>query len=182
MGESFNLIDNFKIDNVIFNKGNYNDLEKKLIYKLEKKDIKYFNNIKKLNINKNKFYFINDLVYDNENDNSNILYFEFNKYKFLFMGDSSKIVENNILNKYDLDNIDVLKVGLHGSNTSSCKEFIEKINTKYSVISVGENNRYNHPNKDVLDNLKNSYVLRTDVNGSIMFEIKNNSLRVDKIK
>ena len=86
MGESFNLIDNFKIDNVIFNKGNYNDLEKKLIYKLEKKDIKYFNNIKKLNINKNKFYFINDLVYDNENDNINILYFEFNKYKFLFMG------------------------------------------------------------------------------------------------
>ena len=182
MGESFNLIDNFKIDNVIFNKGNYNDLEKKLIYKLEKKDIKYFNNIKKLNINKNKFYFINDLVYDNENDNSNILYFEFNKYKFLFMGDSSKIVENDVLNKYDLNNIDVLKVGHHGSNTSSCKEFIEKINTKYSVISVGENNRYNHPNKDVLDNLKNSYVLRTDVNGSIMFEIKNNRLRVDKIK
>ena len=98
------------------------------------------------------------------------------------MGDSSKIVENNILNKYDLDNIDVLKVGLHGSNTSSCKEFIEKINPKYSVISVGLKNRYNHPNKDVLDNLKNSYVLRTDVNGSIMFEIKNNSLRVDKIK
>lgn len=182
MGESFNLIDNFKTDNVIFNKGNYNDLEKKLIYKLEKKDIKYFNNIKKLNINKNKFYFINDLVYDNENDNSNILYFEFNKYKFLFMGDSSKIVENDVLNKYDLNNIDVLKVGHHGSNTSSCKEFIEKINTKYSVISVGENNRYNHPNKDVLDNLKKSYVLRTDVNGSIMFEIKNNSLRVDKIK
>lgn len=95
------------------------------------------------------------------------------------MGDSSKIVENDVLNKYDLNNIDVLKVGHHGSNTSSCKEFIEKINTKYSVISVGENNRYNHPNKDVLDNLKNSYVLRTDVNGSIMFEIKNNSLRVE---
>ena len=182
MGESFNLIDNFKIDNVIFNKGNYNDLEKKLIYKLEKKDIKYFNNIKKLNINKNKFYFINDLVYDNENDNSNILYFEFNKYKFLFMGDSSKIVENDILNKYDLNNIDVLKVGHHGSNTSSSKKIIEKINPKYSVISVGLKNRYKHPNKEVLDNLKNSYVLRTDINGSIMFEIKNNSLRVDKIK
>ena len=45
-----------------------------------------------------------------------------------------------------------------------------------------KNNRYNHPNKDVLNNLKNSCVLRTDINGSIMFEIKNNSLRVDKIK
>ncbi len=98
------------------------------------------------------------------------------------MGDSSIIVENDVLNKYDLNNIDVLKVGHHGSNTSSCKEFIENINPKYSVISVGENNRYNHPNKDVLNNLKNSYLLKTDINGSIMFEIKNNSLRVDKIK
>ena len=182
MGESFNLIDNFKIDNVIFNKGNYNDLEKKLIYKLEKKDIKYFNNIKKLNINNNKFYFINDLVYDNENDNSNILYFEFNKYKFLFMGDSSKIVENDILNKYDLDNIDVLKVGHHGSKTSSGKEFIDEINPKYSIISVGTNNRYGHPNDSVLDNLELSKIYRTDQDGSIMFKIKNNSLRVDKIK
>ena len=179
MGESFNLSDNFKIDNVIFNKGNYNDLEKKLIYKLEKKDIKYFNNIKKLNINKNKFYFINDLVYDNENDNSNILYFEFNKYKFLFMGDSSKIVENDVLNKYDLNNIDVLKVGHHGSRTSSGEEFIDEINPKYSIISVGKNNRYGHPNKEVLNNLGNSKIYRTDQDGSIMFKIKNNKLKIE---
>ena len=179
MGESFNLIDNFKIDNVIFNKGNYNDLEKKLIYKLEKKDIKYFNNIKKLNINKNKFYFINDLVYDNENDNSNVLYFEFNKYKFLFMGDSSKTVENDILNKYDLDNIDVLKVGHHGSKTSSDKEFIDEINSKYSIISVGKNNRYGHPNKEVLNNLDQSKIYRTDQDGSIMFKFKNNKLKIE---
>ena len=95
------------------------------------------------------------------------------------MGDAGVKVEEDLIEKYNLKDIDALKVGHHGSKTSSSKEFIENINPKYSVISVGENNRYNHPNKDVLNNLKNSYVLRTDVNGSIMFEIKSNKLKIE---
>ena len=75
------------------------------------------------------------------------------------------------MNKYNLSDIDVLKVGHHGSKTSSSKEFISEINPKYSVISVGMNNRYGHPNKEVIDNLKNSKIFRTDEDGSIMFKI-----------
>ena len=74
----------------------------------------------------------------------------------MFMGDASSTNEKEIMNKYNLPNIDVLKVGHHGSRTSSSKEFINEIKPKYSIISVGKNNRYGHPNKEVLENLKSS--------------------------
>ena len=84
----------------------------------------------------------------------------------------------NILDKYNISNIDVLKVGHHGSKTSSGKVFIDGINPKYSIISVGKNNRYGHPNKEVLNNLDGSKIYRTDQDGSIMFKIKKNKLRI----
>ena len=53
------------------------------------------------------------------------------------------------------------------------------INPKYSIISVGKNNRYGHPNKEVLNNLDHSKIYRTDEDGSIMFKIKNNKLKIE---
>ena len=87
------------------------------------------------------------------------------------MGDAGIEKEKDILQKYNLSNIDVLKVGHHGSNTSSSKIFINKVNPKYGVISVGKKNRYGHQNKEILNTLDNSKIYRTDKNGSIMFKI-----------
>ena len=179
MGEAFNLINNFKVDKVIFNCGPYNNLEEELIKVLDKKNIKYYSCIKALNIDKNKLYFLRTRKYDNENDNSSVIYTELNGYKFMFMGDASIFTEKEILDRYNLPNIDVLKVGHHGSRTSSSAEFINVINPKYSVISVGKNNRYGHPNKEVLENLSNSKIYRTDKQGSIMFKIKNNKIDME---
>ena len=95
------------------------------------------------------------------------------------MGDAGTDKEKEILNQYNLFNIDVLKVGHHGSRTSSSKEFTNKINPKYSIISVGKNNRYGHPEKQVLDNLKNSKIYRTDYDGSIMIKIRDNKLAIE---
>ena len=117
--------------------------------------------------------------YDNENDNSNVIYTELNGYKFMFMGDASKLKEEDIIKKYKLAKIDFLKVGHHGSKTSSSKEFISKINPKYSIISVGRKNKYGHPNKEALNNLNNSKIYRTDQDGSIMFKIKDNKLEIE---
>ena len=114
MGEAINLVNNFKVDKVIFNCGPYNDLEKELIKVLDKKKIKYYSCIKELNIDKNKLYFLQAKEYDNENDNSNVIYTELNNYKFMFMGDASTTTEKEIIDKYNLPNIDVLKVGHHG--------------------------------------------------------------------
>ena len=179
MGEAINLVENFKVEKVIFNCGLYNDLENELIEVLDKKKIKYYSCIKELNIDNNKLYFLQTKEYDNENDNSNVIYSELNVYKFMFMGDASVTTEKEIMNKYNLPDIDVLKVGHHGSKTSSSKEFINVINPKYSIISVGKNNRYGHPNKEVLENLENSKIYRTDLDGSIMFKIKNNELKIE---
>ena len=174
-GEAINLVENFKVEKVIFNCGEFNDLEKELIKVLDKKKIKYYSCIDKLD----DLCFLQTKEYENENDNSNVVYTEINNYKFLFMGDASITTEKEILDKYNLTDIDVLKVGHHGSKTSSGKEFINKINPKYSIISVGKNNRYGHPNKEVLNNLDNSKIYRTDKDGSIMFKIKNNKLKIE---
>ena len=179
MGEAINLVNNFKVEKVIFNCGSYNDLEQELIKELDKKHIKYYSCIRELNIDKNRLYFLQTKLYDNENDNSNVIYTELNGYKFLFMGDASSTTEKEIIDKYNLPDIDVLKVGHHGSRTSSSKEFIYEINPKYSIISVGRNNRYGHPNKEVLENLNKSKVYRTDQDGSVIFKIKNNKLQVE---
>ena len=179
MGEAVNLVENFKVEKVIFNCGEFNDLEKELIKVLDKKKIKYYSCIKELNIDNNKLHFLQTKEYDNENDNSNVIYTELNGYKFMFMGDASSTTEKEILNKYNLPDIDVLKVGHHGSKTSSRKEFIDSIKPKYSIISVGKNNRYGHPNKEVLDNLEDSKIYRTDQNGTIILKIKNNKLKIE---
>ncbi len=95
------------------------------------------------------------------------------------MGDAGIEVEEDLIEKYNLKDIDVLKVGHHGSKTSSSEEFINKINPKYSIISVGTNNRYGHPNQEVLDNLGDSKIYRTDKDGSIMFKIKKDKLEIE---
>ena len=179
MGEAVNLVNNFKVEKVIFNCCESNNLEKELIKVLDKKKIKHYSCIKELNIDKNKLHFLQTKEYDNENDNSNVIYTELNGYKFMFMGDASSTTEKEILNKYNLPDVDVLKVGHHGSKTSSSKTFINEINPRYSVISVGKNNRYGHPNKEVLDNLEDSKIYRTDQNGTIILKIKNNKLKIE---
>ena len=179
MGEAINLVENFKVEKVIFNCGEFNELEQDLIKVLDKRKIPYYSCIKELNIDNNKFHFLNNKDYGNENDNSSVIYTELDNHKFLFMGDAGVEVEEDLIEKYNLQDIDVLKVGHHGSRTSSGKNFIDEINPKYSIISVGKNNRYGHPNNEVLNNLKDSKIYITDIDGSIMFEIKNNKLRVE---
>ena len=146
---------------------------------MDEKKIPYYSCIKELNIDNNKLYFLQTKEYDNENDNSNVIYTELSGYNFMFMGDASSTTEKEIIDKYNLPDIDILKVGHHGSRTSSSIEFINEINPEYSIISVGKNNRYGHPNKEVLDALEESKIYRTDQNGSIMFKINNNKLKIE---
>lgn len=180
IGGALYLIDNFKVDNVILNKGDYTELEVELIIHLKNKNIKYTNNINKIPLLGSYMYLLNTKKFSNENDNSIVTYFEYQKYKFLFMGDSSSKTEEYLINNYNLTNISFLKVGHHGSNTSSSPLFINKITPKVSLISVGRNNLYHHPSKEVLTNLSNSVIYRTDINKSIKIKI-NNKVKITKL-
>ena len=146
---------------------------------LNQKNINYYKCVDKISLDDNTLYFLNTREFNDENNNSNVIYLDIYNYNFLFMGDAGVDREYELLKNYNLSNIDFLEIGHHGSNTSSGKEFINEIKPKYSVISVGKNNRYGHPNKEILDNLKDTKIYRTDQDGSIIFKIKNNKLKIE---
>lgn len=106
-----------------------------------------------------------------ENDSSLVLYFNFLNLDFLLMGDASKVIENNILNEVSYLNVDILKVGHHGSSTSTSYNFIKTIKPKEAIISCGKNNKYGHPSIEVINIL--SYfdvnIRRTDIEGTIVY-------------
>lgn len=176
IGGSITSINNFQVKNVILNKGTFTDLEKELIKNLNKKKIPYQININKINLSNHTIYLLNNTKYNNENDNSIITYFTYQKYKFLYMGDASINTEDNLLENYNLNNISILKVGHHGSNTSSSKDFISQINPSISLISVGKNNIYHHPNKEVINNLSKSRIYRTDINNMVKLTINSKGI------
>ena len=100
MGEVINLVNNFKVEKVIFNCGEFNELEQDLINVLDKKKVQYYSCINELNIADNKLYFLNNKDYGNENDDSNVIYTELNNNKFLFMGDAGVEVEQRRMKIY----------------------------------------------------------------------------------
>ncbi len=178
MGAAESLVNSFPVDRVIFNMDSYNPLEKNLICVLEQKKIPTFQGLKEFQSGAYHIQFLNTRIYDNENDNSNVLYFCYHHLQFLFMGDAGYLREKEILEKYSLSNIDFLKVGHHGSDTSSSKGFIDQIQPKNSLISVGENNRYGHPKKQVLQILSSSHIYRTDQDGSIEIHLFKNGYKI----
>ena len=118
------------------------------------------------------------------NDSSIVLKGEFDDYSFLFMADASSKVEEKLINSYSEDlKSDVLKVGHHGSNTSSSNKFLEYIKPKYAIISVGKENRYNHPGKYTINRLNNLSIetYKTSTDGSILVTCDSKSISVSKI-
>lgn len=104
---------------------------------------------------------------DDENDTSLLINVSYGDFNCLFTGDMSCFAEKNLLRKDKVPEADVLKVSHHGSKASLCEEFYERISPTYSVISVGEDNTYGHPNAKTLETIKNSCVFRTDINGDV---------------
>ncbi|MBQ7377087.1 MAG: MBL fold metallo-hydrolase [Clostridia bacterium] len=105
--------------------------------------------------------------YDDTNAYSLILRITYGNHAFLFLGDATKENERELTGDFTAD---VVKVGHHGSTTSSDPGFVQKTRAKYAVISVGANNRYNHPKQAVLDTwtAANATILRTDLEGTIV--------------
>lgn len=112
---------------------------------------------------------------EGDNNASIVLQLNANGRTFLFTGDLEADGERELLKRMDLEHIDVLKVGHHGSKSSTSEEFLSMITPKAAIISVGKNNRYGHPAREVLDRLKafNVQVFRTDQHGAITFTIHN---------
>ncbi len=108
--------------------------------------------------------------YDETNDTSIVLRVEYGKTSFLFTGDMESVAERDLLDAGVNLQATVLKVGHHGSSSSTSYRFLREVAPQYAIISVGEGNSYNHPNEDVLSRLRDADVglYRTDLQGDII--------------
>lgn len=103
---------------------------------------------------------------DDENANSVSVYMMVGGLKYLLTGDLPEAGEK----KLPTVDVDVFKLGHHGSDTSSSEDLLTRIDPEWTVISVGRNNRYGHPHEDVLARLVGKHVLRTDEHGMVVCE------------
>lgn len=123
----------------------------------------------------------NNSTYTELNNYSVVTKITYGTTKFLFMGDAEKLSENEI--KEDVT-ADVIKIGHHGSNTSSSIDFIKKVNAKYGIISVGLNNKYNLPKEEIITNWENSgtKIYLTSINGTITASSDGTNIKIESEK
>lgn len=115
------------------------------------------------------------------NSMSLVLKFSYKGFSVLISGDAEADEEKDILKKgFDLS-ADILKVGHHGSSTSSSAKFLDAVNPQYAVISLGKNNKYNHPHKQTIDKLnkRNIKYFRTDESSTVVFSYDLNQIIVN---
>ena len=116
---------------------------------------------------------------ENLNNSSIISRITYNNFSMLFTGDAEESQEKRLLKLYKNKSIisDILKVGHHGSNTSTCEELLEKVKPKIALIGVGEKNTFEHPSPSIINRLKkfNCKIYRTDLMGEIIISVEKNS-------
>lgn len=177
IGNMSDVIDDYKVLNFYAPKVQTTERTfEKMIESLKSKNLK-INVLKKgadsINLGKNTKVTIFSPAkdsYEDLNNYSPVIKIEYGKTSFLFTGDAEKDVEKEILASNEDINADVLKVGHHGSSTSTTQDFLNKVHPIIGVISVGQDNTYNHPNSDTLKRLTENKITiyRTDKDGSVV--------------
>lgn len=156
-----------------------------MVYSLKSKKIK-INVLKKnsssINLGKNTsiiVYSPENNSYDNINNYSVVMKISYKNNSFIFTGDAEKEVEQSILSQNNNLSCDVLKIGHHGSSTSTTEDFLNACNPSIAVISVGEYNEFNHPDSEIIDRLVNCKckIYRTDKDKSVTLISDGNSIR-----
>ena len=122
----------------------------------------------KVNVEYPFYLLLQERMAKDENDSSIISYFTYDHLNYLFMGDASKEIEKQLMDTYDLK-ADVIKVGHHGSNTSSDAAFLDSLDCKIALISAGYKNKYDHPSTETLKTLDHLHIhtFCTSTDGSI---------------
>lgn len=144
-----------------------------------------------INVEKNLYFDViwpdsNTVIEENSiNNNALVCKLNYKNFNMLFTGDIEEEAEQKIIEMHSSSSIraQVLKVGHHGSKSSSIKEFLELVNPKIALIGVGANNKYGHPNNEVIERLKvlNCDIYRTDEMGEISLKINSNG-EIKKVK
>ncbi len=166
VGGLFAILENLKVKKILLGVQPENSKQLDDLIKIAKKksiDIQVMEAGSKLKIEKEIFIEMlwpnkKSLIENNPlNNNSLVCKLVYNRFSILFTGDIEKEAEKEIVNFYQNTNVletNILKIAHHGSKTSSCQEFLEKVKPKIAVIGVGKNNKFGHPNDEVIHRLK----------------------------
>lgn len=156
---------------------------KSLLEKLQKKQVKILKKYTddQIKIDNDLFWFFwpdKNFVSKDDNNYSHLLLFQENDFKVLFTGDASQKILNLLANQTQINflkNVNIIKIPHHGSKNGMNQKFLQIIRPQIAVISVGKNNSYGHPAKEVLDLLEALKIItkRTDKDGDVVFKLKN---------
>ncbi|MCF0125058.1 MAG: MBL fold metallo-hydrolase [Clostridia bacterium] len=186
IGGAYRIIEELEIGSIYMpNKENETKTYQKLLNTIENYNIKVDRSIKS---SKEKQYPIGNAYWkvlsidakNDLNDSSMVVELSYKDTKYLFMGDATTTVEKMI----EWDEVDVLKVAHHGSNSSTSQEFLNMVKPKYAIISVGLNNSSRHPDSEVIDRLQknNIEVHRTDSEHTIWINSDGNIIKISTLE
>lgn len=181
IGEVLTLVDEIRIDQIIIPVGfERGELEGKIIKKAYEKGIiiKEVQSGDQLKFKNTSFHVVSPkTLTESKNNDSLVLWAEIGGLRWMFTGDAEINSEEQIIKSYPSLKADVLKIGHHGSKGSTSERFLNAIEPSYAIVSAGYNNRYQHPHKEIIDKLleRNINILRTDLDGAILYRYKGNS-------
>lgn len=186
IGGAYKILDELQIRTLYMpNKENDTQTYERLLKAIERNNVNVNKNLK---ASKETQYTIGNASWkilsvdakNNLNDSSIVIKLEYENTKYLFMGDATTKVEEMV----EWNEVDVLKVAHHGSNSSTSQLFLEKVKPKYAIISVGRDNSHNLPDIDIIERLKNNNIkiYRTDENNTIWLTSDGTEIYINPLK
>lgn len=186
IGGAYKILDEIQVGTLYMpNKENDTQTYERLLNAIERNNVNVDKNLK---ASKETQYAIGNANWkvlsvdakNNLNDSSIVIELDYENTKYLFMGDATTRVEEMV----EWNEVDVLKVAHHGSNSSTSQLFLEKIKPKYAIISVGRDNSHNLPDIDIIERLKNNNIkiYRTDENNTIWLTSDGTEIYINPLK
>lgn len=166
------LVEDFKVKELIISE--FHPINQELAHLINENKIHLTQITEAVSLNrKGQLFHVLSPIKDkgDSNENSLVIHSKFGSQNFLFTGDASKKIEKELLERYPTLEVDVLKVGHHGSNTSTDPLFLKETKVKVGLISAGRKSRYGHPTKEVLEALlnENIRVFQTPKHGAVRY-------------
>jgi len=192
VGGLVDVLKRYEISNILYTGAIHNSpdyIEWLKLIKEKNISLKIINHPQEINLGE---YLVLDILYpesqsnidrqSNLNNTSMVAKLIYKQNSFLFMGDAEKEVEGILLKNKEKLKANVLKIGHHGSDTSSTNDFLQAVQAEYAIIEVGENNSFGHPSPRIIKRLERAglKIYRTDMDASIRFVSDGNNLRIIK--
>ncbi len=192
IGEAYDVLSNFKVKNLwMSSKTSTTKTYLNILEKAEQLGLEIDTPFRgeKYNVGEGQFTILSPVEgedYDDVNDASIVMKFEYGSFSVMFTGDAETPAEDSILSAYSASALrcDILKCGHHGSSTSTSDAFLDAVSPKYAVISCGTGNSYGHPHKETMTklNAKGLEILRTDTQGTVVVTTDGEKINVHTTK